>query len=209
MCGRYYLGGNLTEDDVKDMKQILRDIDNMKLKSDNDIVIKTEGEIFPTDIVPIVSNNKQKEIKAFPMQWGYKPFQQGGRPLINARSETASEKSMFKKSMEERRCLIPASHYYEWEGQKGSKTRHFIQPIDEETFFMAGLYRYESEKNIPVFTILTRDAAPDIKFIHHRMPVILPEGARTDWLNLDYNADEIIQAAMLDMKHWTAQSTLI
>ena len=106
--------------------------------------------------------------------------------------------------MAERRCLIPASWYFEWEGQPGSKIKHAIQPIDKYAFFMAGLYRLEKEKNIPVFTILTRDAAPDIKFIHHRMPVILPKGARSEWLNLDNNADDIIQAAILDMEHRTA-----
>jgi len=66
---------------------------------------------------------------------------------------------------------------------------------------MAGLYRIESEKNIPVFTILTRDAAPDIRFIHNRMPVILPKGARNDWLNLGHNADEIIRTSLLDMEY--------
>ena len=106
--------------------------------------------------------------------------------------------------MKERRRLIPASWYFEWEGQRGSKIKHTIQPHDKAGFFMAGLYRLEKEKQTPVFTILTRDAAPDIKFTHHRMPVILPKGTRNDWLNLDYNADEIIQAAMLNMEHRTA-----
>ena len=107
----------------------------------------------------------------------------------------------LKKSMSERRCLIPASYYFEWEGQNGSKIKHVIQPIDKQAFFMAGLYRLEKEKQVPVFTILTRDAAPDIKFIHHRMPVILPAGAREDWLNLDNSAEEVIRAALLDMEH--------
>jgi len=200
MCGRYYLA-DFDEEEVKEYYKILEELDRKIATPDYDIKVKTRGEIFPTDIVPVIANNKEKVIKAFPMYWGYRPFQEGGRPLINARSESASEKPTFRKSMMERRCLIPASYYFEWEGPKGSKTKHAIQPIDKDGFFMAGLYRLEKEKQVPVFTILTRDAAPDIKFIHHRMPVILPAGAREDWLNLDYNANEIIQAAMLDMKH--------
>ena len=202
MCGRYFIS-DFTKEELEEYYDILNEIDRT-IKADKDSKAKTRGEIFPADIVPVITNNKEKQIRAFLMQWGYKPFQEGGRLLINARSETASEKFTFKKSMKERRCLIPASWYFEWEGQPGSKIKHAIQPFGKAGFYMAGLYRMESEKAIPVFTILTRDAAPEIKFIHHRMPVILPKGARNDWLNLKYNADEVIQAAMLDMEHRTA-----
>ncbi|MBN2835607.1 MAG: SOS response-associated peptidase [Candidatus Delongbacteria bacterium] len=199
MCGRYFIE-DFTEEEVQEYYDILDEIDR-SIKSNKESKVKTRGEIFPSDIVPVIANNKEKIVRAFPMQWGYKPFQEGGQLLINARSETASEKATFKRSMRERRCLIPASSYFEWENQAGGKVKHAIQPIDKQFFFMAGLYRLESEKDIPVFTILTRDATPDIKFIHHRMPVILPKGARNDWLNLDYNADEVLQAALLDMEH--------
>ncbi len=200
MCGRYYLA-DFTEEEAKEYYDILNDLDK-KIKSPGyDIKVKTSGEIFPTDIVPIIANNKDQEIKAFAMEWGFAPFQEKGRPIINARSETASEKQTFKKSMIERRCLIPAAYYYEWEKQSSGKIKHEIHPVGQSAFFMAGLYRMESDKQTPVFTILTRDAAPGIRFIHDRMPVILPEGARNDWLNLKYDADEIIQAALLDMQY--------
>jgi len=202
MCGRYFIS-DFTKEELEEYYDILNEIDRT-IKADKSSTAKTRGEIFPSDIVPVIANNKEKQVRAFLMQWGYKPFQEGGRRLINARSETASEKSTFKKSMAERRCLIPASWYFEWEVQPGSKIKHAIQPLGKAGFYMAGLYRIESKKNIPVFTILTRDAAPDIKFIHQRMPVILPKGARNDWLNLNNNADEVIQAAMLDMEHRTA-----
>ena len=199
MCGRYFIE-DFTEEEVQEYYDILDEIDR-SIKANKESKVKTRGEIFPSDIVPVIANNKERIVRAFPMQWGYKPFQEGGQLLINARSETASEKATFKRSMLERRCLIPASYYFEWEKQAGGKVKHAIQPIDKQFFFMAGLYRLESEKDIPVFTILTRDAAPDIKFIHHRMPVILPKGARNDWLNLDYSADEVIQTALQDMEH--------
>ena len=64
--------------------------------------------------------------------------------------------------------------------------------------YMAGLYRIEHETE-PVFTILTREPALNIAFIHDRMPVILPEDATCDWLNLRYKADEVLKAAALDI----------
>ena len=54
---------------------------------------------------------------------------------------------------------------------------------------------------VPSFVILTREAAPDIAFIHNRMPVILPEGRAADWLNPDNDAEKIIQSALQDMTY--------
>lgn len=57
---------------------------------------------------------------------------------------------------------------------------------------------------VPAFTILTRDAAPGIAFIHPRMPVLLPADASPDWLNPGYNAEEVIAAALTDMEYQSA-----
>ena len=76
-----------------------------------------------------------------------------------------------------------------------------IQPRDTAITFLAGLYRMETSKGItyPVFTILTRDSAPDIGFIHDRMPVILPQNLGGDWINPGNKADEIVSEALNDM----------
>ena len=74
--------------------------------------LKTSGEIFPSDIVPVLANNRQMNIEPFAMRWWYS-FP-NSRPIINARSETASQKALFKDGMLQRRCLIPASNYFEW-----------------------------------------------------------------------------------------------
>ena len=64
---------------------------------------------------------------------------------------------------------------------------------------MAGIYRYEREKQLPVFVILTRDASPGIRFIHDRMPVILPPDARDAWVSDSADITGIIAAAMDDI----------
>lgn len=105
---------------------------------------------------------------------------------------------MFSDGIRQRRCLIPAAHYYEWEKTNGGKVKYAIEPKDSDGFFLAGIYRLEEGKL--VFTILTRDAAEGIAFIHERMPVILPNEAAGDWMNPNYGED-MLRAAQLNMKY--------
>lgn len=72
--------------------------------------------------------------------------------------------------------------------------------IDQKNvIYMAGIYRFEHDR--PVFSILTREPAESIRFIHNRMPVILPREAVRDWLNTSYKADEILRSAALNVSH--------
>ena len=103
-----------------------------------------------------------------------------GRRLINARSETAAEKPMFRDSMRARRCLLPMSAYFEWEHRGRERIKYRISPEAGGLHSLAGLYRFEG--GFPVCTVLTTDATPGIAFIHNRMPVILPEEKRDGWL---------------------------
>ena len=137
------------------------------------------------------------------MKWGYS-MGDGRRPVINARSETAADKPLFKDGMAQRRCLIPASSYFEWAKQDGQRVKYAIRQRSSHMIYMAGLYRIENGTE-PVFTILTREPVQNIAFIHDRMPVILPEGATCDWLNLRYKADEVLKAAVLDVEFAPAE----
>lgn len=133
----------------------------------------------------------------FAMEWGY--HRADGKRIINARGETAAQKTMFADGIRQRRCLIPAQHYYEWEKADGGKVKYAIKPEGADGFFLAGIYRMEAGK--PVFTVLTRNAAENIAFIHERMPMILPNEVATDWLNPKYHGEDILKAAKLDMKY--------
>ena len=197
MCGRYYIA----EDDMTE--EIARIIDDINRKNTPE-GLKTSGEIFPSDVVPVLANSRKQDVQPFAMRWGYS--YPGNRPIINARSETASTKPMFKDGMLQRRCLIPASNYFEWEKRDGKKIKHAIRPVGSRMLYLAGIYHLENHEGVitPTFTILTREAAPGIAFIHHRMPVILPGDYVSDWLNINYKADEVIQSALLDMEHHPA-----
>lgn len=197
MCGRYYIA----EDDMADeLARIIEEINHKKTPEG----MKTSGEIFPSDVVPVLANSRQQDVQPFAMRWGY-TFP-NSKPVINARAETASIKPMFKDGMRQRRCLIPASNYYEWEHRGGKTIKYAIRPEHSRMLYLAGIYHLEKHEDVivPTFTILTREASPGISFIHDRMPVILPSEIITDWLDSRNDAVEVIQAAILDMEYHLA-----
>ena len=192
VCGRYQI-------DTVDVAEALEAIINTLKRKKTPEGLKTAGEIFPSDIVPVLANSRRQDVQPFAMRWGYS-FP-NSRPIINARSETAASKPLFRDGMLQRRCLIPASYYYEWERSNGRKIKYAIHPEHAKMLYLAGIYHLEKHGGIivPTFTILTRDAGEEIAFIHPRMPVILPEEAKDDWLNPAHKAEEVIQSALVKM----------
>ena len=190
MCGRYWIETDYTS---VQLKEIIATLNRRQAESETPKSIKT-GEVFPRDIVPVVANSRSLKKTPFLMQWGFSGFGREKRPIINARSETAMERPMFREPLLERRCLIPASHYFEWQTQGRTKIKHAIRTI-EPMIFMAGIYRFEKDKPLPVFSILTRSAAPEIEHIHDRMPVILPSSLCDEWLKPDADVQKLIASA--------------
>lgn len=181
MCGRFFLADS---DNSGELRSI---IDQLNRRG---VTVKT-GEILPTDTVPVLANNRNRRVMPFSMQWGY--TLPDGHLLINARSETAGEKPLFQDAMRQHRCLIPATNYFEWEKRGREKIKYAIRQADASLLYMAGLYRVENGR--AVFTILTREPAEQIRFIHDRMPVILTSNAKQDWLNLDCDAAQTLAQA--------------
>lgn len=167
--------------------------------------VKTQGEMRPTDIVPVLAPNRAGRQAVFPMLWGF-TLEGRASPVINARSETAAQKPTFRESWKSRRCVIPASYYFEWEhlqnaaGQKKSGDKFMLQTPDSEMTYLAGLYRMESRRDFsyPVFTILTRAPGESIRFIHDRMPLILPKSAVGAWLSPQSDPDSVLRQALTD-----------
>lgn len=97
--------------------------------------IVTSGEIFPSYVVPVIASNPSLEKTVYPMEWGFTLYKSHG--VLNARSETAREKSSFRESWARRRCMIPASLYYEWEhfrepsGKIRTGTKYAIRPLQK------------------------------------------------------------------------------
>mgnify|MGYP002623877193 CR=1 FL=1 len=168
--------------------------------------LKTEGEIFPTDMAPVIATSKARHQAVFPMVWGFN-IKGLDRPVVNARVETAKDKPSFKDAWLSRRYVIPASWYYEWEhfkrpdGKIKTGDKYAIQPVGSSVTYLAGLYQMQEYRGLayPVFTVLTREPSEEISRIHDRMPVIMPEDAIADWIDPDKKAEDVMPLALSAM----------
>lgn len=136
--------------------------------------------LFPTNIVPVVTLNGVSALK-----WGF-PQWKGNGVIINARAETALEKSMFRKPMLEHRCAVPCTGYFEWrqiEGRK-KKDKYFLTYPGGGVLYLAGAYGRFRDANgeYDAFVVLTTDANDSVSAIHSRMPVIISAEEREAWL---------------------------
>ena len=124
------------------------------------------------------------------LRWGLVPFwakdPKIGNRMINARSETLSEKPAFRSAFESRRCLIPADGFFEWKRDGKIRIPYFIQRKEREPFAMAGLWeKWESPAGdrLESCTILTTTPNELMNDLHDRMPVILDHNKMDIWLN--------------------------
>ena len=225
MCGRFFVEGESENElltrmiaEAEQRQQILMGESNI-----------ARGEVFPASTVASMAMGKSGEIGIFPMVWGFH-LQPNNKLIINTRSETAMEKPMFRKSMLERRCLIPCSWYFEWEtrdaqqsllddmpslqiqaGQtiKGkaknpTKIKYAIRPKAPGIIYLAGIYRYEENQKLPVLSILTRESAPEIAFIHDRMPVIFSDKLHGQWLDRSTDPMDVLKLCEKEMAYRAA-----
>src|SRR5690606_33187001 len=108
-----------------------------------------------------------------------------GNKTINARAETVAEKPSFRAAFKQRRCLVPAMGYYEWQATSSGKVPHYIHAKYDEPLAFAGLWENwidkETGESIRSFTIITTEANCFASAIHNRMPVIVESGDFAQW----------------------------
>jgi putative SOS response-associated peptidase YedK len=149
--------------------------------------------VSPTQgVVAVVAGERGRELRE--MRWGFLPHwykTPGDGPLlINARSETIAEKPAFRDAVRNRRCLIPASWFYEWKTPDGGRKEPWvIAPADGGSFAFAGIWQDWRPKGadpdaptIPTCAIVTCPANTALAHVHERMPVIVPPGSFGLWL---------------------------
>lgn len=149
--------------------------------------------IAPTQACAVVRATADGERDASPLVWGLIPHWAKdpaiGNKLINARGETVAEKPSFRTAFSQRRCLVVADGFYEWQpaARKGDlKTPYWIHPADGGPMAFAGLWeRWQPNQDevIKTFTIITTQANGFMAPIHKRMPVILAAADFDRWLD--------------------------
>lgn len=186
MCGRYTLYHEACE------------LDRLFEAAISEVVGGPRFNIAPTQEVLIVRETLAGEREARRVRWGLLPYwvkepQAFKVNLFNARAEGVADKPSFREPFKRRRCLIPASGFYEWQKSAGKKLPHFIHRHDGAPFAFAGLYdRWErGEVVIESCTILTTQPNDLMATLHDRMPVILhPEDYRR-WLEPQTHRDQL------------------
>src|SRR5580704_428308 len=130
------------------------------------------------------------------VRWGLVPFWAKdvkiGSRMINARAETVAEKPAFRRAFAQRRCLLPADGYYEWQQVEGGKQPIYISRADGRSLAFAGLYELWRDPMVPpddpeswlwTSTVITTSAPDDLGHIHDRMPMVIDTASWDDWLD--------------------------
>ncbi len=157
---------------------------------DTSLAIEPRYNIAPTQLVPVVLYSAKKQRQLQMMRWGLIPSWAKdpniASRLINARSETVSEKPSFRAAFRHRRCLVIADGFYEWQRQERKKQPYYFQLQNKQPFGFAGLWEHwqtSDGEEINTCTILTTEANELMRPIHDRMPVILNSQDYGLWLN--------------------------
>ena len=175
MCGRYLFDA---ENDME-LKRLLQEADRRlereKERAELKKMLKT-GEIRPAERAVII---RQTGCHVYPTAgyWGF-PFQK--KQILLARLETILEKPMFSESMLYRRCVVPATGFYEWT-HDDLKKKYYFNTYNAAHFYMAGIWKaYEDGDH---FVIVTTEADDCIRPVHDRRPVILDWDEAQLWLS--------------------------
>ena len=143
--------------------------------------------IAPSQQINIIKGTSE-ELTLASMRWGLIPHwakdEKIGYKLINARAETISEKPSFRSAFKFRRCLVPASGFYEWKREGSHKQPYYFQVKDTPLFSMAGIWeswKAPDGQIIESCSIITTEANNVVSEVHDRMPVIINQDSYNHW----------------------------
>ena len=201
MCGRYAL--------FSKKERIAKDFGIIK---EPQVDFEPHYNISPGMHVPVVLQSKEGEKMITNLKWGLIPpwseDQNIGYKMINARSETITEKRSFSKPFQRQRCIIPANGFYEWRKMGSDKIPFYIRTNDADLFGFAGIFeKWKSPEGtiIPSFSIITTNANTLLKPLHERMPVILSPQEYDLWLD-NRTYDQKMLESMLNQYPMTQMS---
>ena len=164
MCGRY----QFTAEDSKEIQRIVQEVQDRCGRDQF-----TPGDVYPSTKAPVLLE-AHGNVTPDLLYWG---FQTPQTLVINARSETADQRSLFRNSLEQHRCAIPSTGFYEW---SKDKRKYLFRLPDQQVLYMAGIYQERDGKNC--YCILTTEANNSVREVHPRMPVVLTPELINTWI---------------------------
>ena len=149
----------------------------------NDLPPVPRFNVCPTTQVAVVTSDAgARRLRA--MRWGFIPHwykaPNDGPLIINARSDTVATKPAFREAVRSRRCIVPATGFYEWETVEGRKLPWYFTRTDGQPMAFAGLWQRWGE--IDTVAIVSTEAGPGMRGLHHREAVVLEQADWPLWL---------------------------
>lgn len=199
MCGRYSLDAK-AEDLIKYFGVI------------NHLPLKPRYNIAPSQMAPVIRRARAgREVVL--MRWGLVPHwakdAKFGYHTINARAETVDSKPAYRDAFRRRRCLVPATGFFEWRNLGDRKQPYNIRLKDRSLFALAGLWDRWTDpegKKLQSFTIIVTDANEALRPIHDRMPVILNPGDYDLWLDPEQQNATLLKALLKPLPSYAVAS---
>jgi putative SOS response-associated peptidase YedK len=191
MCGRFVI--NLSPDLVAKVFGLAEVPD-----------LSPRYNVAPSQSIPVIREAADGSRRLSMMRWGLVPAwaKEVGEGLINARSETVNEKPSFRQAFRQRRCILVASAFYEWQKVDNAKLPYCIRMADGAPMPFAGIWetwRSPEGQVLETCAILTTNANATVAPIHDRMPVILHPDEIGLWL--DREVHEVEKLAELFMPY--------
>jgi putative SOS response-associated peptidase YedK len=146
--------------------------------------LEPRDDIWPTETAPVL-RRREDGVELAQLRWGFAPGRPKAPPVINFRSEGRR----FPKG----RCLVPASHFFEFTGKRSPKSKWKFTKAGEDWFCFAGLWRPANGDMPEAFTLLTTAPGPDVAPIHDRQMVVLERRDWAAWLDLTRPEAELLR----------------
>ncbi|MDO9550563.1 MAG: SOS response-associated peptidase [Methanoregula sp.] len=175
MCGRYSL---ICIDDLGNRFRIFNPM----------LGARSKFNIAPGTRQPVIVQGASGR-ELVEMQWGLIPHWtkvlKAAHSIINARAESLAEKPSFAPLLKKKRCLVPASGFFEWKHEGVKKHPFYIRVTDQPLFAFAGLYDEWHDPTgsvLATYTIITTEPNALLATVHNRMPVIVSQDHEEGWL---------------------------
>lgn len=184
MCGRYTL--NKKADDLAKRFNISKVQDT-----------RPNFNVSPSQIMPVITEDENGTRHLEEMQWGIPRML--GKDLVKVLINTRADKAFggfWKRTVLNKRCLIPATGFYEWKSGKEGKIPFFIHPKDIELYAFAGIWstwKNEDGQEVKTYSIMTTEPNKEMKAVHNRMPVMLHPEDEASWIKPSNDTPESIE----------------